>query len=84
MADSPCKLENASGWVWRSTLGFGAGLGLMGVAALLILDADRNSVFGWNGLVDLMLFAALGGLFIGGIWAAMTGRMMFSKQVASK
>ena len=78
------KLENASGWVWRSTLGFGAGLGLMGVAALLILDADRNSVFGWNGLVDLMLFAALGGLFIGGIWAAMTGRMMFSKQVASK
>jgi hypothetical protein len=78
------KLDNASGWVWQSTLGFGVGLGLVGVVALLILDANRNSVFGWHTLVDLMLFVALDGLFIGGIWAAMTGRTMFSKQVTAR
>lgn len=78
------KLDNASGWVWQSTLGFGVGLGLVGIVALLILDSNRKSVFGWHTVVDLMLFVALDGLFIGGIWAAMTGRTMFSKQVSSR
>jgi hypothetical protein len=78
------KLENASGWVWQSTLGFGIGLGLVGVASILLHDANRNSVFGWNGFVDLMIFVALEGLFIGGIWAAMTSRTIFSKQVGSR
>jgi hypothetical protein len=72
------KVENASGWVWRSTLGFGIGLGLVGVAAMLFLDADRNSAFGWSGPVELMFFVALEVLFIGGIWAALTGPMLLT------
>jgi len=39
-------LENAQGWVWQSTLGFGISLALVGVAAMFILDGNRNSVFG--------------------------------------
>lgn len=76
------KLENASRWVWQSTLGFGIGLGLVGVAAMLLLDASRNSVFGWNGMVDLMIFIALEGFFVGGIWAALTGRTVVKGKIS--
>lgn len=73
------SLANASRWIWYSTLGFGIGLGLLGVAAMLLLDKNRNSVWGWSGGVDVLVFVALGGLFVGGIWAAATGRLLISK-----
>ncbi|MBC8336572.1 MAG: hypothetical protein H8E29_15020 [Anaerolineales bacterium] len=74
------KIENASRWVWSSTIGFGIGLGVVGIAAAVLLDANRNSIFHWHTLFDLLLFIALDGLFVGGIWAALTGRVLFTRQ----
>lgn len=70
------------GGIWQSAIGFGIGLGLVGAAALLLLDAGRNSVLGWGGLADLMIFVALDGLFIGGSWAALTGRILFESDIS--
>jgi hypothetical protein len=53
----------------------------VGVAAIFLLDNNRNSVFGWNGLVDLLIFVTLEGLLVGGIWAALTGRIVFRSKV---
>lgn len=74
-------VDNASQWLWQSVTGFGIGLGLVGVAAIFLLDNNRNSVFGWNGLVDLLIFVTLEGLLVGGIWAALTGRIVFRSKV---
>jgi hypothetical protein len=67
-------------WVFINILLFalGIGLALVGTAALFLLDAGRNSVFGWSSVIDLMIFVVLDGLFVGGFWAAMTGRMVFN------
>jgi len=70
-------VANASQWLWQSVAGFGIGLGLVGAVAIFLLDSNRNSVFGWNGLVDLLIFVTLEGLLVGGIWAALTGRIVF-------
>lgn len=74
-------MEDAIRWLWRSTFGFGIGLGLVGVATIFLLDSSRNSIFGWSGLVDLMIFAVLDGLLIGGIWAALTGWIVFENKL---
>jgi hypothetical protein len=74
-------VANASQWLWQSVGGFGMGLGLVGGAAIFLLDSNRNSIFGWNGLVDLLIFVTLEGLLVGGIWAALTGRIVFSGKV---
>ncbi len=74
------KIEHASRWVWWSTIGFGIGLGVVGIAAAVLLDANRNSIFHWHTMIDLLLFITLDGLFVGGIWAALTGRVLFMRQ----
>jgi hypothetical protein len=79
-----CRLENVSSWVWQSTLGFGIALGLVGVAAMLLLNTDRNSAFGWSGMVDVTIFVALEGLLIGGVWSALTGRTVSKWQLSSR
>jgi hypothetical protein len=78
------RLENVSSWVWQSTLGFGIALGLVGVAAMLLLNTDRNSAFGWSGMVDVTIFVALEGLLIGGVWSALTGRTVSKWQLSSR
>jgi hypothetical protein len=70
-------MEQAGHWVWQSTLGFGVGLWLVGIAALFLLDqGSRLSAFGWHTLIDLGIFVVLDGLFVGGIWAYLTGRVL--------
>jgi hypothetical protein len=77
-------VAQATRWLWQSIVGFGVGLALVGVAANFLLDSNRNSVFGWNGLVDLMISGALYGLLVGCIWATLTGRTVFSKKSSSR
>jgi hypothetical protein len=74
-------VANASHWLWQSVAGFGISLGLVGVAAIFLLDSNRNSAFGWSGLVDVLIFVTLEALFVGGIWAALTGRIVFNSKV---
>ena len=73
-------LENALGWLWQSTLGFGLAHGLVGLAAVFLLDASRNTIFGWSGFVDLTIFVLLEALLVGGIWSAMTGQTIFRQR----
>lgn len=76
------RVENVSHWITQSTIGFGIGLGLVGIAAMLLLDKEsRLSVFGWHTMIDLLIFIILDGLFIGGIWAWLTGRVIFKGKI---
>jgi hypothetical protein len=66
----------ASRWIIFSAIGFGIGLGLSGILALIMLDEIRNPLPPFNDFVGTIVFMALEGVLVGGFWGIATTQVI--------
>jgi hypothetical protein len=68
--------NGAGRWIIFSAIGFGIGLGLFGVLALVILDEVRNPLPPFIDFVGLLVLATLEGVLVGGFWGIATTQVI--------